>query len=100
MSAKERIITDKARRLYQMFPGAAQPPQSTHIDGQLRTLWGEVDYTPEFKFCEAIARELTDSVLAAMVTTKAEAVEEALREMAAALNGEEQEDDQDTVRPN
>lgn len=43
-----------AERLYRVMPGAQMPPI---IDGEYA--WGEIDATPEWEFCEAIASELT-----------------------------------------
>lgn len=90
-TAKERAIFERACRFYAVMPGAVQPQQSTHIDGQLRTLWGEVDFTPEFKFCEAIAREMVSSDLAVL--------KEILSEREYQITGEGYTADHDDAHP-
>ncbi|CAA2140487.1 hypothetical protein [Hyphomicrobium sp. ghe19] len=42
-----------AQRLYQVMPGAVQPPSD-----ERGKLWGEVEDTPEYDFCEQIALEI------------------------------------------
>lgn len=97
MTTREKAIFAKACCIYAAMPGAVQPPQ-IEVNGRMVTAWGEVDYTPEFKFCEAIALEITASALAAMATAIQEAVSKVRSEIAAALAGEDDSDA--TVRPN
>lgn len=42
-----------ARRLYEEMPGAEQPPRD-----ERGKLWGEVEHTREYVFCEQIALEI------------------------------------------
>ena len=43
-----------AQRLYEEMPGAEQPPRCLDRG----KLWGEVEHTREFQFCQQIAREM------------------------------------------
>jgi hypothetical protein len=45
-----------ARRLYASMPGAEQPPEEEHATGG--RLWGEVEHTAHYQFCEQIAVEI------------------------------------------
>jgi hypothetical protein len=42
-----------AQRLYRAMPGAKMP---SNVDGY--AMWGDIDATPEWEFCETIAAEL------------------------------------------
>lgn len=42
-----------ARRLYEEMPGAEQPPRD-----ERGKLWGEVEHTEHFRFCEQVALEI------------------------------------------
>jgi hypothetical protein len=44
-----------ARRLYGVMPDAQMPPAD---QGTGMYLWGEVESTPRFEFCQQIAREI------------------------------------------
>ncbi len=76
MDATHRAIQNKARTLYQAFPGAAQPPVINTGDARGTVIaWGEVEDTPEYRFCVAIAGEIVVSAIAAMGGAIAEARE-------------------------
>lgn len=65
MDEKEII----ARELYRHMPGAEMPPAE---EGLL--MWGEVEHTPHWRFCEVLAKTMLDIVLRAAEVTAAATV--------------------------
>ncbi len=55
MTPEERRI---AIRLYEVMPGAEQPPRD-----ERGKLWGEIEHTREWMFCEQIAMEIARAAL-------------------------------------
>jgi hypothetical protein len=46
-------FVEMVRRLYDEMPGAEHAPRD-----ERGKLWGEVEHTPHYQFCEQIAREI------------------------------------------
>lgn len=47
-------VQDMAKRLYDLMPGAERPP----FEPGRGLLWGEVEGTPHYGFCERIALKI------------------------------------------
>ena len=56
MNAKQGAVYNTAKDLYLAMPGACPPPHD-----ERGALWGEVEGTPEWLFCEAIARAIVNT---------------------------------------
>jgi hypothetical protein len=55
MNPTDERVHEVARRLYQAMPGAERVP---HDDLTGEKMWGEVEDTQHYQFCEQIAREI------------------------------------------